>query len=337
MSAAAAAAEPAEAGLDPILRGLLDRMAADAMPKLWRMPPEEARATYRALGRMLEPRDLPIGPIEDVTIPGPAGGELGLRLYTPAGAAGGALPAILYFHGGGWVLGDLDSHDALCRTLANESGARLVAVDYRLAPESRFPAAVEDCYAAACWVSGNAAELGIDPERIAIAGDSVGGNLAAVTCLLARDRNGPRFVFQMLIYPVTRMMADTPSMSDFAEGYFLEREALDCFFAHYAPGADPGDWRLSPLAAPSLEGLPQARIVTAGFDPLKDEGKAYAERLGRAGVRAVHIDYPSMIHGFFNMSGAVPAARAAIADAAGALRRAFEQPRRPFRASGSPA
>jgi acetyl esterase len=316
-------AEPAEAGLDPIVRGLLDRMAAEATPKLWRLPPDEGRALYRALGRMLEPQDLAIGGVSDLTIMGPGGGALSLRVYSPVGAEGDALPGVLFFHGGGWVLGDLDSHDALCRRLANEAGARLVSVDYRLAPESIFPAAVEDCYAAACWLRENASALGIDPERIAVAGDSAGGNLAAVTCLLAKQRGGPRFIFQLLIYPVTRAISGTESMRAFAEGYFLEEDALRCFLDHYAPGADPGDWRLSPLAAPSLEDLPPACIVTAGFDPLKDEGRAYAERLARSGVEAVHIDHPTMIHGFFNMSGAVPAAREAIAEAAGALREAF--------------
>jgi acetyl esterase len=334
VNAAAAAAETAEAGLDPIVRGLLDRMAAEAMPKLWRLPPDEGRALYRGLGRMLEPQDLAIAAIRDETIMGPGGGALTLRVYTPVGAGSGALPGILFIHGGGWVLGDLDSHDALCRRLANEAGARLVSVDYRLAPEHRFPAAVEDCYAAACWIGENASALGIDPERIAVAGDSAGGNLAAVTCLISKQRSGPRFIFQLLIYPVTRAMADTESMRVFAEGYFLEEDALLCFLDHYAPGADPDDWRISPLAAPSLEGLPPACIVTAGFDPLKDEGKAYAERLARSGVQAVHVDFPSMIHGFFNMSGAVPMARTAIAEAAGALRRAFEQTGRPRRASG---
>ena len=334
MNAAAVAAEPAEAGLDPIVRGLLDRMAAEAMPKLWRLPPGEGRALYRALGQMLEPQDLAIGGVSDETIMGPGGGELSLRIYTPIGAEGDVLPGILFFHGGGWVLGDLESHDALCRRLANETGARLVSVDYRRAPESRFPAAVEDCYAAACWLGENASALGIDPDRIAVAGDSAGGNLAAVTCLLAKQRGAPRFIFQLLIYPVTRAMAETESMRAFAEGYFLEEDALRCFLDHYAPGADLGDWRLSPLAAPSLEGLPPACIVTAGFDPLKDEGKAYAERLARSGVPAIHIDFPSMIHGFFNMSGAVPTARAAISQAAEALRLAFNEPGRPLCAGG---
>jgi len=326
---AAAAVEVVDNGLDPIVRGLLDRMAAEAMPKLWRLPPAEGRALYRALGRMLEPQDLPVGEVRDATMPGPGGGELTLRLYEPLGAGGGLLPAVIFFHGGGWVLGDLDTHDALCRRLAEEAGARLVSVDYRRAPEDRFPAAVEDCYAAASWVSENAAALGIDPARIAVAGDSAGGNLAAVTCLLARQRNGPRILFQLLIYPVTQCRADTPSMHQFAQGFFLEREALDCFFDRYAPDADAADWRLSPLAALNLANLPPAYLVTAGFDPLKDEGRAYVERLAQAGVPARHVDYPSMIHGFFNMSGAVPTARAAIAAAAGALRRAFAQPAKP--------
>ena len=311
--------------LDPIVRGLLDQIAADPAPKLWDEPPARGRARYRALTLMLEPPDLAIGHVDRATMPAPSGAQLELRVYTPVSAEGAALPAIVYFHGGGWVFGDLDTHDALCRALANQAGARLVSVNYRLAPECGFPAAPEDCYAATRWVSANAARFAIDPERISVAGDSAGGNLAAVVCLMARERNGPRIIHQLLIYPVTKWKAETASMNDFAEGYFLEKAGMHRFFDQYAPGVDPDDWRISPLAAADLAGLPRATVVTAGFDPLKDEGKAYADRLEGAGVTTLHVEYPAMIHGFVTMSGVLPTARRAIAEAAAALRVEFER------------
>lgn len=310
--------------LDAIVKGLLDQMAANPQPKLWELAPAQGREMYRAMAQLLEPPAIAIGKIDNLTMPGPAG-ETKLRVYTPVAGGATALPALVYFHGGGWVIGDLDTHDALCRTLANETGARVIAVDYRLAPEHKFPAAADDAYAAVKWVETNAATLAIDPNRIAVAGDSAGGNLAAVVSLMAKQKGGPRIVHQLLIYPVTQWKADTGSMSSFAEGYFLERKTMHWFFDQYASGADASDWRLSPLAAPDVAGLPRAYIVTAGFDPLRDEGKAYADKLNRAGVAAVYIDYPGMVHGFFNMQAVLPAAREAIADAAKAVRQAFGQ------------
>jgi acetyl esterase len=311
--------------LDAIVQGLLDQMAANPLPKLWEVPPAQGREMYRMMSQTLEPQDVSIGKIENATFPGPSGDQIRVRLYCPVASGGGALPALVYFHGGGWVIGDLDTHDALCRTLANEAGARVIAVDYRLAPEHKFPAAADDAFAAVKWIEANASSLGIDANRIAVAGDSAGGNLSAVVCQMAKQKGGPHIVFQLLIYPVTQMRANTGSMSAFAEGYFLERQTMNWFFDQYAPpGQDPNDWRISPLAATDLSGLPRAYIVTAGFDPLRDEGKAYADKLNHAGVAAVYVDYPGMVHGFFNMQGVVPKAREAIADAAKALRKAFE-------------
>jgi acetyl esterase len=310
--------------LDAIVKGLMDQMAANPQPKLWELAPAQGREMYRAMATVLEPPAIAIGKIENTAMPGPAG-EIKLRVYTPVAGGGAALPAVVFFHGGGWVIGDLETHDALCRSLANEAGARVIAVDYRLAPEHKFPAAADDAYAAVKWIEENAANLGVDPNRIAVAGDSAGGNLAAVVCLLAKQKGGPRIVHQLLIYPVTQWKADTGSMNNFAEGYFLEKKTMHWFFDQYAPGADPSDWRLSPLAAPDMAGLPRAYVVTAGFDPLRDEGKAYADKLNRAGVAAVYTDYPGMVHGFFNMSGVIPTAREAIAEAAKAVRQAFGQ------------
>ncbi|MBI1213213.1 MAG: alpha/beta hydrolase fold domain-containing protein [Alphaproteobacteria bacterium] len=310
--------------LDAIVKGLLDEMAANPQPKLWELPPAGGREMYRMIATQLETQGISIGKVENKTIPGP-GGQLPIRVYTPVASGGTGLPALVFFHGGGFVIGDLETHDALCRTLANESGAKVIAVDYRLAPEHKYPAAADDCYAATKWVESNASSLGIDPNRIAVGGDSAGGNLAAVVCQMAKQKGAPSIVFQLLIYPVTQYRANTESMKSFAEGYFLERRTMDWFFDQYTDAAsvDPNDPRLSPLAASDLSGLPRAYVVTAGFDPLRDEGKAYADKLNRAGVAAISVDYPSMIHGFFNMSAVLPQARQAIADAGAALRKAF--------------
>ncbi|MDE1172503.1 MAG: alpha/beta hydrolase [Parvibaculaceae bacterium] len=309
--------------LDPQLKALLDAMAAGpAAPKITDLPPAMAREMYRGMSQMMEPQDLPTGGIEDRTIPGP-GGEIPVRIYTPVEAGKGPLPVIVFFHGGGWVIGDLDTHDALCRTLANEAGAKVIAVHYRLAPEHVFPAAVEDCYAATKWVSANAAALGIDASRIAVAGDSAGGNLSAVISQLARDAGEPEIGFQLLIYPAVDAKANTPSYVENGEGYFLEKTTMDWFFNHYSTDADVPDPRLSPLRASSLENLPAAYIVTAGFDPLRDEGKLYADALAKAGVAVEYVNYSGMVHGFFNMQGVLDESRKAVKAAAAAVKKAL--------------
>ncbi|MEQ8328446.1 alpha/beta hydrolase [Parvibaculum sp.] len=310
--------------LDPQAKALLDQLAADPdAPRLIDLPPEGGREMYRAMAGMLDLQGVPIGKTEDRTIPGPAG-DIPVRIYTPV-AGGGTGPALVYYHGGGWVIGDLDTHDALCRTLANEAGCKVIAVDYRLAPEHPFPAAIDDAYAAVKWVEANSSEIGIDPNGIAVAGDSAGGNLAAAVCLRAKAEKGPEIAFQLLIYPVTDAPRGTQSYKDFAEGYFLEAEGMDWFWNHYvlAAGADPKNPYAAPLHADSFSGLPPAYVVTAGFDVLRDEGKAYAEALKKAGVDVEYVNYEGMIHGFFNLQGALDVSRDAVKAAAKALKEAL--------------
>ena len=308
--------------LDPQVKALLEGMAANPAPRMIDLPVAEARAMYRGIAATLDLQAVPIGAVEDRKIAG-AGGEIALRLYTPVAAGSGALPVLVYFHGGGWVIGDLETHDALGRTLANEAGCKVVAVDYRLAPEHAFPAAVDDCYAALKWVAANGGSIGVDVTRIAVAGDSAGGNLAAVISQIAKAEKGPRISFQLLIYPVTDTNVDTGSYTDNASGYFLERDGMIWFFDHYLQGADRNDPRIAPLKAASLAGLPKAYVVTAGFDPLRDEGRAYADALKAAGVSTVHVNYDGMIHGFFNLQGAFDVAKDAVKVAAKALKEAL--------------
>ena len=304
--------------LDSHVKALLDQMAALKLPKSWEIGPQAARAAMKM--SIFRKGNTPIGKVEDRVIPGP-GGDLAVRVYTPLVTSSNVLPALVFFHGGGFVLGDLETHDDLCRVLSNESGFRVVSVDYRLAPEHPFPAAVDDCFAATKWVAANAALLGIDPGRLAVGGDSAGGNLAAVVSQLARAA-GPRIAFQLLIYPVAQLGApDTPSMRENAKGYFLEKDGMDWFTRLYAPDKDSRhDPRISPLQAKDLSGLPPAYVITAGFDPLRDEGRDYADALDKAGVAVTYVNYPGMVHGFFSMRSLIPKAREAVAAAAAALR-----------------
>jgi len=307
--------------LDPQVKALLDAFAEQnaGQPKMSELPPADARQLYLGMAAMLDLTDVPIGKSEDRTIPGPAG-DIPVRIYTPVAAGGGSLPLLMFFHGGGWVIGDLDTHDSLCRTLANESGCKVVAVDYRLAPENPYPAAVDDCYAALVWAEGNAHDLGVDPNRIAVTGDSAGGNLAAAMCLKAKAEGGPKIGFQLLIYPVTDAGMQTGSYKSFPEGYFLEADSMAWFFDSYAPsGVDRSEPYLSPLQAKDLSGLPKAMVITAGFDVLRDEGKAYAEALKKAGVEVDYVNYDGMIHGFFNTQAAIGASTPAIKKAAKAI------------------
>ena len=305
--------------LDEDMKQLLAVIAPPGMPALTEVSVEQARANMGAL--MVAGELEPVGRVENRTFPGPAG-DVPIRIYTPAGT--GAHPALVYFHGGGWVLCNLDTHDGTCRSLCNQAGCVVVSVDYRLAPENKFPAAVDDCYAATRWVAEHAAELGVDAKRIAIGGDSAGGNLTACVALISRDRGGPRFVHQLLVYPVIDATFDTPSYEENAEGYFLTRDAMRWFWNHYlrsdTDGANP---YAAPLRAQDLSGLPPATVITAEFDPLRDEGEAYGARLRAAGVPTRIERYDGLIHGFFGMGAILAKAKGAVAMAAGELRESF--------------
>ena len=268
--------------LDPEIKAVLD-MAAD-LPPLTGGTPAQARAQFETLIKAMRggtPVE-PVAKVADRPISGP-GGSIPIRVYAPGGA--GPFPLLMFFHGGGWVLGDLESHDAVCRMLTNQAGCVTVSVDYRLAPEAKFPAAAEDCYAATKWAAANAGAIDADSSRVAIAGDSAGGNLAAVVALMARDRGGPRLVYQLLIYPAIDPASDAPSQRENATGYLLTHADMVWFWDHYLDSPrDVANPYANPLKAKSLAGLPPAMVVTAGFDPLRDEGEDYSAALKEAGV-----------------------------------------------------
>jgi len=308
--------------LDPKLRALLDTPGM----QLGAPPPEVTAAMVREGAKQLLPAVAPppIHATRDVHVTGPAG-ELRVRLYRPSGAA--RLPLIVFYHGGGFVLCDLDSHDVLCRTLANESGCAVAAVEYRLSPEAKFPAPLEDCCAALVELTSRAQEFDIDPDRVAVCGDSAGGNLAAAVCLRARDRGGPSIKYQALICPVIDAACDSASMHSLAEGYMLSRGLMQWFWSCYLEKAEDGTNPLaSPLRATSLAGLPPASVITAEFDPLLDEGEAYANRLMAAGVPVVVRRYLGMIHDFVQMPLATEVAQRGISDIAQDLRAALVPP-----------
>ena len=305
--------------LHPQTRVLLDQFAAAGGFDSTQLPVPAVREIYAqmSLGRNVEA----VADVADRGVPGPAG-DVPVRVYAPV--AGGALPGIVYFHGGGFVIGNLESHDGTCRALANASGCAVVSVDYRLAPENRFPAAAEDCYAALRFVAERGAELGVDPQRLAVAGDSAGGNLAAVAALLARQRRGPDLRFQLLVYPVADHRFDTASYRENAEGYFLTAAMMRWFWGHYLARPEQGEDPIaSPLRAKDLTGLPPALVITAEYDPLRDEGEAYAERLREAGVATELRRYDGQIHGFFSLFDALDDGRAAMDHAGAALRAAL--------------
>lgn len=267
-------------------------------------PLPELRQQLRTMVTLMDEPAPPLPRIENVTIPGPAG-AIPARVYDPAGTPG--LPVAAYFHGGGWVQGDLETHHGLCARLAQRAGALVVSIDYRLAPEHKFPAAVDDCLAAYGWLRAHARELGGDPARVAVAGDSAGGNLAAVVSQHAARAGLPAPTCQVLIYPAVDFALDTPSHRDLAEGHVIPRDRILWYSEQYLPAdADRMDPRASPLRARDVTGQPPALIVTGGFDPLRDEGRAYADRLRAAGVDVVYREYPGQIHAFVSLTKAIP-------------------------------
>ncbi len=315
---------PSTTALDPQARAVIDLVISSGRPAYHQLSPKDARQLFRETRPASTPTPPQIGMVRDLTADGPLG-PIPLRVYRPAGVpASTPLAVLVFFHGGGWVIGDLETHDVLCRQLTAGSGVSVVSVDYRLAPEHKFPAAVDDAWAATRWVVAHAGELAVDASRLAVGGDSAGGNLAAVVALLARDKGAPAIAVQVLIYPVTDLVGETRSYRDFAEGYLLTREGMRWFIAHYLTAeAEAADWRASPIRAQSLAGLPAALIVTAGFDPLRDEGEAYAERLRDAGVRVDSVCYGGMIHGFVPMGRLLDTAGRAISLIAGSLSQAL--------------
>jgi len=304
--------------LDPLVKGFLDQMAMMPGPKMFELPAPQGREMFVGMMQMIGPKDVPVGKIENIKIPGP-GGEIPLRIYTPVAAGADALPVLIYFHGGGFVIGDLETHDGLCRQFANEGDFRVIAVDYRLAPEHKFPAALDDAFAAVQWIEAHASELGVDANRIAVGGDSAGGALAAEVTQLAKAK-GPKIAFQLLMFPVTQIGKETSSFREFAVGYFLDKATLDWFFNHYIPeGTDKTDPRVSPLNG-DLKGLPPAYVMLGGYDPLHDEGLAYAKKLQDAGVKVEIADYEGMVHCFIYMQAVLPQAIGAVTAAAKAVR-----------------
>jgi acetyl esterase len=307
--------------LHPQAQAFVDTFNALPRPPHGEFTVEMAR---QGIPGVVRPAGPAVGATRDFTIPDAGGQPMRMRSYTPLDASSGPLPLLLFIHGGGWVMGDLEMYDAICRELTQAAGCIVVAVEYRRAPEAKFPAASQDCYAALQWVAEHAAELGADPRRIAVGGDSAGGNIAAAVTLMARDRNGPHIAFQILIYPVTQHAFDTPSYRDLAEGYLLTLAGMQWNWNHYlsdvAAGQDP---LASPLLAADLSRLPPAYLITAEYDPLRDEGEAYAKRLAEAGVEVEFKRYDGMIHAFFTLGQYFDDGRAAVTHAAAALRRAL--------------
>lgn len=293
--------------LDPGAQRVLELIRAAGRPPFETLSAVQAREFYSAGRTVLQPEPEAVAECRDLAAPGP-NGPIPLRLYRGAGCAEGALPVLIYYHGGGWVLGDLDSHDQACRRLANETRGCVVAVDYRLAPEHRFPAAVTDSAAATRWIIEQAATLGIDPARVAVGGDSAGGNLAAVMAIMARDGFLPPIGFQVLIYPATDMAMVSGSVRRVTEGYPLTAGTMRWFIDHYLTGRhDVADWRASPLRAADLSGVAPAWVLTCSHDPLADEGIAYARRLEEEGVRVTHMHMADQMHGFLTMGRFCPA------------------------------
>ncbi|MFN7043453.1 MAG: alpha/beta hydrolase [Acidovorax temperans] len=311
--------------LHPQARALIDLMAERGVPPTHTLTPEAARAAYRDRRALTQPDPPAVAVVRDLRAD-TAGGGIALRLYRPLGSGDKTpLPAMVYFHGGGWVMGDLDTHDVLCRELANASGCAVVAVDYRLGPEHCFPAAVDDALAATRWIHANASALALDAERLAVGGDSAGGNLAAVVAIAAREAGDLPVAFQLLIYPATDMRGGHASRTANGEGYVLTQNTMNYFQGRYlgSPAAEL-DWRASPLLCADLASLPPALVVTAGYDPLRDEGLDYAQALTLAGNKVSQICFERQIHGFITMGRVLDEAQSAVAICASELRRSLQ-------------
>jgi acetyl esterase len=306
--------------LDPQAQKVVDALAALNLKPIKDSTPAEARESMRTRTAALGPFE-EVAAVADHRVP-VTGGEIMVRVYRPAGVS--PHPVLVFYHGGGWVIGDLYTHDGICRSIVNAAGCAVAAVDYRLAPEFKYPTPVEDSYAGLLWVVANATRLGLDPARVAVGGDSAGGNLAAVMALLARDRRGPRLLLQVLVYPVTNHDFGTVSYRENATGYVLGTEDMRWFWRHYLAREEQGrEPQASPLLAKSLANLPPALVITAGCDPLRDEGEAYAGRLRDAGVAVTLTQYPGMFHGFLRMTRILDQSRVLLDEMAAALRKAL--------------
>lgn len=303
--------------LDPQAQTLIDQAALQPAPAIAAQTPEQARDQMLATTPLLGPPP-DVATLEDRLIPGPAG-PLRVRITAPAGP--GPFPVLVYYHGGGWVIGSIETHDLVCRSLTNAADCVVVSVDYRLAPEHPYPAAVDDAYAAAVWVAEHARELNADPSRLAVGGDSAGGNLAAAVALKARDCGAPHVALQVLIYPIMNCDFASPSYVENAEGYMLTRDTMIWFWNHYIPDlARRTEPYASPLRATGLSNLAPALVQTAEYDPLRDEGEAYAARLAAAGVPVTFTRYDGMIHGFLRRYGFLDQGKTALGEVAAALR-----------------
>ena len=306
--------------LDPQARALIDLINQRRVPPVHTLSPADARRLYLERRAFTQPDPPTVAEVRDLR----TGEGVPLRLYRPLSSGTGTKPGLVYFHGGGWTIGDLDTHDVLCRQLCAAAGVVVVAVDYRLGPEHRFPAALDDCVAATRWVRREAAALGIDGTRMAVGGDSAGGNLAAVVALVLRDAGDAALVYQLLIYPATDQRAGAPSHATNAQGYLLTADSIAYYRGHYI--ADPvqwADWRVSPLLAADHTRLPPALVLTAGYDPLRDEGLQYADALSAAGNRVQYICFERQVHGFITMGRVLDEANTAVALCASVLKAAL--------------
>ena len=302
--------------LDPQARAYLDASTELGLPAPRACTPAEMRAGALKRRHHFGAPPIPVGRVEDRTVPGPAD-EIPVQVFVPDAA--GPLPILVFYHGGGWVSGCIETHENACRALANLTPCVVVSVEYRLSPEAKFPAGLEDCYAATSWVAEHGTELGGDPTRLAVGGDSAGGNLAAAVALLARERGGPKIGLQLLIYPVTDYNFETASYRDAAEGYGLTQDSMRLFWELYLDSEGDAANPLASVLRADLAGLPPAHVITAEYDPLRDEGDAYAAKLKAAGVPVEHVLYPGQIHGFFNVGTMMKTGEVAVERAARAI------------------